>query len=496
MSIRQLLLASLMSSEQRTVIQELDGESFLLSEFEQNVHLMEQSLKRYINDPRKTIIGVAMRSGYDWVTCMMTSLKLNTVLLPVPLEFSDEQIVSLLDKASLVVVNDYDVEKRLSTLLPEKLLVNMKGVPLTAKPSQPVSIALPEDVISIIHTSGTTSSPKGVMIRDNALSSLVKALFTRIPTEPLSYLSVVPMSLLIEQVVGFIIPFLSGGRTIFMPVGMAEFGVGVEQSNEYINLFRKAEPNFGYLPPQLLTCLLERLETESKEQILGINDPHFVTGGTNVSETLLHALTDKNIKVFEGYGLSENSSVVSLNSPGMNRIGSVGKPLPGVNCRVVEGELRVKSSTLCAGYYSSDDSSCEIENGELFTGDLAEIQDGYLYIKGRKKHVIILANARNVSPEWVEKNYRKMPSVDDVIVVGDGNNHLSAVIFTQRNIECIREEQKKLQDLLPHFAVVRDCILVKNYDEFRAEYYTVTGRPIRKKIEDFLNQAQHREYVA
>lgn len=74
---------------------------------------------------------------------------------------------------------------------------------------------------------------------------------------------------------------------------------------------------------------------------------------------------------------------------------------------IVDGELRVRTPTLCAGYYNSDDTSCELTDGYLHTGDIAEIVDGFLYITGRKKHVIILSTARNISPEWVETVYMK-----------------------------------------------------------------------------------------
>ncbi len=495
MSIRKMLLDALEKNTDHLVVKELNGKEFGLQELKRDVLALEKALSVQIDSPSNTIIGIAMRSSYDWVKTFLAALKFGAVILPVPLDFTDEQISSLLGKASLVITNDHLVQERIAKILPSKQIFNSCGMPLNRNPIQSAS-TIPEDIIAIIHTSGTTSSPKGVMIRDEGLGILVESLFTRVPSKPLSYLSVVPMSLLIEQVLGIVMPLLSGGHTVFMPKAFPEFGQGVQQAEQYIALFKDAKPNFGYLPPELLSCLSKQLDIKDKISLLGPNDPHFITGGTNVPEALLLDLQEKNIKVFEGYGLSENSSVVSLNYPDNNRIGSVGKPLPSNSCRIENGELIVKSSTLCAGYYSLDETSCDIIKDELHTGDLAEIKDEFIYIKGRKKHVIILANARNVSPEWVEKSYKKLPSVDDLVVIGDGKNHLSAIIFTKKGISSIQQEQTVINEMLPEFAQVKDCILVNDYDAFREKFYTVTGRPMREKIASFFYKSEPKELVA
>ncbi|XES01486.1 hypothetical protein HEP87_64085 [Streptomyces sp. S1D4-11] len=138
---------------------------------------------------------------------------------------------------------------------------------------------------------------------------------------------------------------------------------------------------------------------------------------------MLQRLDAYGLTVHEGYGLSENSSVVSWNFPGAVRFGTVGRPLDHVRAELAEdGELLIRSTSLFAGYTREDPSSVVVDDqGRLHTGDLAEIDaDGYLRITGRKKNLVITAGGRNVAPEWVEARYRELGFVREAAVVADG----------------------------------------------------------------------------
>ncbi|AMO70426.1 AMP-dependent synthetase [Zhongshania aliphaticivorans] len=473
------------STPDRVVMHEMDGRSYLISQLLDDINKMAIGLKGQFGNCHGLVFGVAMRSSYEWVATLLAIQKVDAVLLPVPIEFSDDQINSLLAKATAIFVQNKNLEQRISTILPGKLCLTPELVRQT--PFGPYTGLLGEriegDITGIIHTSGTTSKPKGVMIRDEAVGLLVCNVMNRLPAKPLNYVSIVPMSLLIEQVLGIFIPILSGGTLTFMPSMMTEYGSASGNAVEYFNLIAPNNPNFLYLPPKLLEEANQLLQTKTCSQILGNDNPHIITGGAKVPMKILEALDAQGINIFEAYGLSENSSIISMNSVEQRVIGSSGTLLEGIVPKFVDGELLINTPTLCAGYYSSDDTSCEMTDGFLHTGDIAEIRDGYLYITGRKKNVIILSTSRNISPEWVESIYKESPYIDDIIVMGEGQDEPSAIILSESDPDLIRAELTRIESRLANFARIRKYIQISDIPTFRHDFYTVTGRPRRGVIE-------------
>ncbi|HEK1692582.1 TPA: AMP-binding protein [Pseudomonas putida] len=481
----------LAATPDRIVIREMDGRTHTLHELRRDVMRLASALEGRVGRCERKVFGIAMRSCYEWVYTLLAIQKVGAVLLPVPIEFSDDQIGSLLGKAAAVFVSDEKTASRLHGILPDKAcfipgqLMNQA----IGEEWRNEDELIPEGIVSIIHTSGTTSKPKGVMIRDEAVGLLVDNVMKRLPQQPLHYFSIVPMSLLIEQVLGVFIPILSGGTLTLMPEGVTEYGAASGNARQYLELIAPNQPNFLYLPPKLLEEANGLLEHCTVEQLFGPQRPHIITGGAKIPATVLEALEARGVQVFEAYGLSENSSIISLNSPAERRIGSAGKLLDGIEPKLVDGELLVRTPTLCAGYYNADDTACDLSDGYLHTGDIAEFRDGYLYITGRKKHVIILSTARNISPEWVENVYKESPLVDDMIVMGEGRDEPCAIVLSAAGAERVRSEMARLEHRLADFARVRQVRVIEDIALFREQFYTVTGRPRRAEIEArFIDQ--------
>lgn len=489
--ISQKMQDYLASTPDRVVIREMDGREYTLYELRRDVLRLASALEGRVGRCERKVFGIAMRSCYEWVYTLLAIQKVGAVLLPVPIEFSDDQIASLLGKATAVLVRDEKTAKRLHDILPDKpcfipgQLMNQAIGEEWRKEDE----LIPDGIVSIIHTSGTTSKPKGVMIRDEAVSLLVDNVMKRLPQQPLNYFSIVPMSLLIEQVLGVFIPILSGGTLTLMPEGVPEYGAASGNARHYLELIAPNEPNFLYLPPKLLEEANTLLQDCSVQQLFGAQCPHIITGGAKIPVSVLEALEAHGVQVFEAYGLSENSSIISLNSPAERRIGSAGKLLDGIEPKLVDGELLVRTPTLCAGYYNADDTACDLSDGYLHTGDIAELRDGYLYITGRKKHVIILSTARNISPEWVENVYKESPLVDDMIVMGEGKDEPCAIVLSGAGSDQVRREMARLEHRLADFARVRQIRVIEDIARFREQFYTVTGRPRRAEIEArFIDQ--------
>lgn len=483
--ITQKMQDYLAAAPDRLVIKEMNGRAYTLHELRQDVAQLAQALQARMGSCERKVFGIAMRSCYEWVSTLLAIQKVGGVLLPVPIEFSDDQIGSLLGKAAAVFVSDDKTARRLQQILPGKpcFIPGQLVADNTLQPWLQEDERLDAGIVSVIHTSGTTSKPKGVLIRDEAVGLLVDNVMKRLPQQPLDYFSIVPMSLLIEQVLGVFIPILSGGTLTLMPAGVAEYGSASGNARQYLELIAPNAPNFLYLPPKLLEEANLLLDSHSPEQLFGGNLPHIITGGAKIPVSVLHALEAKGVQVFEAYGLSENSSIISLNSPAQRQLGSVGTLLEGIEPRFVEGELLVKTPTLCAGYYNADDTACDLSGGYLHTGDIAELRDGFLYITGRKKHVIILSTARNISPEWVENVYKESPLIDDMIVMGEGKDEPCALILSAAGESAVRAEMALLEHRLADFARVRRIRVIEDIARFRDQFYTITGRPRRAEIE-------------
>jgi hypothetical protein len=219
--------------------------------------------------------------------------------------------------------------------------------------------------------------------------------------------------------------------------------------------------------------------------------PFLACGGAPVSRRVLTALADRGIVVYEGYGLSENTSVVSWNTPAAHRPGSVGRPLEHVRVRLApDGELLVRSSSLFAGYTTDDPTSLTLDaEGWLHTGDLAEIDDdGYLFLRGRKKNIVITSTGRNVAVDWVAARYREVPGVLAAAVLGDGLDELVGLLVVSGDLDEVRAAAIRYGETqLSDFERVRRLTLIAADDPRVAGLFTVTGRPVADRIKTLID---------
>ncbi|MFC5722752.1 AMP-binding protein [Streptomyces gamaensis] len=445
--------------------------------------------------PEGASVGVVAGNGPEWVAADLALLLGGLVEVPVPLAFSGEQAASLLREVRLCLADEAGALKLAEWGLAENITV----VPIHSHRGRadgdtwPEGLPIPSDerIIKIIHTSGTTGAPKGVKIRAKALEALLVSLNSVSPTGVYArYLSLVPFSLLIEQVTAVYLPIISGGRMVLLPDSTALLGTAGSRAEDVVTWMRAAHPTAAVLPPAAVSALDKAVRSGGgAEPILGTGQrPFLMAGGTPVDIGAQLRLDTAGLRVHEGYGLSENSSVVSWNTPDNWRPGTVGKPLPHCRVRVSEdGELLVKSTSLFAGYTVEDPTSRPVDaEGWLHTGDRAEIdEDGYIRILGRLKNVIITSHGRNVSPEWVEGNLRSCSSVVDAVVFGDGMEHLAAVLVTSQGInpETARQQARAhAEDHLAETDRPETFVVVPDSRAFRDKYFTVTGRPRRQLI--------------
>lgn len=454
-------------------------------------------------------VGLLAANSVEWVTADLAALFARAVEIPVPTAFSAPQAASLLAEADICLVDAQGAARLASwaeesggPVLPrhcQVLSVDTADLAVEAVAMElpPVAEEPDDAVVKVVHTSGTTSAPKGVQIRLHGIESLITSLVGHVEHGAFErYLSLVPLSLLIEQVAGLYMPFLAGGSVTFLPPGAALVGTAADAGPRMLSMLRQARPTAMVVPPTVAGLLLALCEQRPEEtsiqrhrRIFGHDGPVFIAcGGAPVPVEVLRRLDGYGITLYEGYGLSENSSVVSWNFPGQTRFGTVGKPLAHVEAELAaDGELLIRSDSLFAGYTREDPSSVVVdEHGRLHTGDLATIdEDGYIRITGRKKNVVITAGGRNLSPEWVEAQYRELGFVREAAIVADGLDQVHGLFVVDATHD--RDEARTRietfgRDRLSDIERVSVVRLMAEDDPDYSTCFTVTGRPRRDVI--------------
>lgn len=457
------------------------------------------------------IIGLVASNSIAWAQADLALLIGRYTEVPVPLGFSANQAAHLLAACQLILV-DESGRRQMAAWTATAAEAFPAHRTLSIEQINDLDVAAPSTtnegdwICKIIHTSGTTSKPKGVKIRARAIDVVLRSLnsLTR-QGDYARYLNLVPFSLLLEQITALYMPYLQKGCLILAPESQPQLGEAGASVADKIALMHHAAPSAMTLAPSMVEAIsaeAERLDggdVRALSQALFGRDtpPLLAAGGAPVSATTLHALKRRGIDVFVGYGLSENSSVACWNTRSEHRIGTVGKPMPHVQCKLSpEGELGIRSEAVFAGYVGSDPSACDLdEEGWLWTGDLATIDgDGYVAVTGRKKNVIITAHGRNVSPEFVEATYRQVHGVREIVVLGDQQETLTAFVVASHDSDPIALKQRLIEHGKVHLSDVErvaELVCLSERDAGLSELFTLTGRPRRQDIERYMKERRH-----
>jgi len=326
----------------------------------------------------------------------------------------------------------------------------------------------PRSLATLIYTSGTTGTPKGVMISQRnvvwTLESLRRAADLEMGVRMVSYL---PLAHIAERLATHYLGTYLAGEVWYCPnlAGVLEYiqearptlFVGVPRVYEKFHarlqsrfseaegikkvLLDKAlelnerrveaEVEGGRAP--VLAGLLDKIVLSKVREGLGMDQVDLaITAAAPISPDLIKFFLTIGIPLYEVYGMSENTGPATVTLPGAVKIGSVGKPLPGVEALLDEdGELKIRGGIVAEGYYKLDDSSREAFGAEgwLHTGDLARIdQDGFVWIVGRKKEIIITAAGKNIAPAQLETLLGNHPLISKACMIGDQRKFLSMII--------------------------------------------------------------------
>jgi long-chain acyl-CoA synthetase len=426
--------------------------------------------------------------------------------------------------------------------------------------------ASPEDLATIVYTSGTTGRPKGVMLSHQNLLSNVLALIEAVPgyTDDL-FLSVLPLSHAFERVVGYYAPMMTGGCVAFVR-SVDTLGedlvqlrptllVGVPRLYERVyDRIHAQAAHKGRIAQRLLDHTIalgwRRFSAAQLHEpalspgqrfvlsVLGfiVAKPILarfggrlriaVCGGAAISEEVSRFFLALGLPLLQGYGLTEAGPVVACNRIEDNQPSSVGKPLTGVETNVVDdGELLVRSSGVMLGYWRKAEATNEAvdADGWLHTGDLAELIDGYVYIRGRCKAIIVMATGEKAPSADIELALTLDPLIDQALVVGESRPFLAALLVLNKTAwqtfaaECgvdpddstvlqtsdiqgaVLEQLTIRMRGFPRHAQVRGVHLTLQPWTIEAGLVTPTAKPKRAAIEakfaaeiDYLYRHRHR----
>ncbi len=339
---------------------------------------------------------------------------------------------------------------------------------------------IPEGTAKLTFTSGTTGTPKGVCLSAESLLRVARELDQASkPTDPRHHLALLPLAILLENLGCY--AALYAGATLSVP---SQKTLGIQGASgvdvpRLLGCLATRKPESLILVPQLLLMLVSAAEQKAfNPQSLRFA----AVGGARVSEELLYRAQRIGIPVYEGYGLSECSSVVCLNRPGARRPGSVGRPLPHVEIRLADdGEVLVKGSTLL-GYLGQ----APLNDDWWPTGDLGEFDpEGFLYLNGRKKHQFVTSFGRNVNPEWVEAELTQRRHIAQAFVYGEAMPSNHALLWPHRS-DCTDEELAaavaQANEALPDYAQVHHWTRLDQPFTAANGLLTANGRPRRDAI--------------
>lgn len=436
-------------------------------------------------------VALSLKNGADWIAFEQASLGLGLVVIPLYTDDRADNIAYIIKDAAVkcLLLQDEARWKRIAPTVDEDTTLQHVYIqdggdgldcdycsvtalsevlphippPLILHESEPQSLA------TVVYTSGTTGRPKGVMLsHSNILENAHIALTMISIYQEDSFLSFLPISHMLERMAGYYLPMMSGSTvsfsrsipqladdlahirpTIMIAVpriferiygrinGQLEKGKASKRAifKSAIRVgwhkFENQQGRRGWHPRLLAHSVLDKLVGSKVRERLGGRLRFAISGGAALSPDVAKMFIGLGVEVLNGYGLTETSPVISCNIPTSNDPFSVGVVLNNLEARISsQDELQVKGPNIMLGYWNNHAATAEMidHDGWLSTGDLARIDNDHIYITGRIKDILVLSNGEKVPPGDMELAIANDSLFEQVMVVGEGQSFLGALI--------------------------------------------------------------------
>ncbi|OIO73457.1 MAG: long-chain acyl-CoA synthetase [Zetaproteobacteria bacterium CG1_02_53_45] len=464
--------------------------SLTYAELRQNITTVADFIQCHVT----SAVALLADNGPLWCLADLACAEAKLPLVPVPHFFSPAQMKHLIGSAGVDgILTEHPVQ--ILALL-EQLQqgcttaeLHVAGKSLSLIQLTVAQVSLPADCAKITFTSGSTGEPKGVCLSRHVMDTVAASLASVTGARSSDrHLSLLPYATLLENIGGLYAPLLVGATVVspsLAAVGLSgSSGLDVQR---FVGILIGSLATTCIMIPQMLHALVAAVEAGAPrpERLRFI-----AVGGAPVSLALLERAAKLGLPVFEGYGLSEASSVVAVNTPAANRPGSVGKLLPHARIAFADdGEILVKGG-LFSGYLGD----APLQSEYWPTGDIGHMDaEGFLYLSGRKNHIFITAFGRNVSPEWVERELSIEPAIAQCCVFGEARPFNVAVVVPGTGVDETRLGLAiaLANARLPDYAAVSKWLIADEPFSIENGLWTGTGRSRRSQImtayEDRLN---------
>ena len=482
-------------------------------------------------------IGVIGENRYEWQEAYLSITCGTGIVVPLDKALTENELLNLIERSEIEAIfytNKYtevmekaqkenigkikyyismDLEEKTGEIYSLRELVK-QGKELIEKGDRSfLDTEIDNDAMAVmLFTSGTTSQSKAVMLSNtNLVSNIydIGSVFNIDENDTL--LSFLPLHHCFECTVGFLFA-VSKGSTIAFCEGIRHIADNLKEYEATVmiavpvlfeNMYKKVWQGIdkkGKTKTVKFALKLSRIlrffKIDLRRKLFKDIHANFggklrmvVAGGAAFDKEAEKGFTDLGVDTFQGYGLSETAPVVAAENPTYHKLGSIGKPFPSYEVKIVDpdecgiGELAVKGPCLMLGYYNNEEATKEcMIDGWFHTGDLAYIdKDGFIFITGRKKSVIVLKNGKNVFPEETETLINKIPGVKESFVFGkpdeDDENDLKMcveVVFdrdamkkeygveTDEEIKAkIWEKIKEINKTMPKYKYVKELIITE-----------------------------------
>ncbi len=441
-------------------------------------------------------IAIVTENRPEWVIAYLSILTIGATAVPLDIQMPQEQLLFfLVTSKSQLVFSSTATEPLLRDLPASLRLVSMDSTTGTAKlmmsdliaqgqqkPAVTITVN-PDDVASLLYTSGTTKSPKGVLLTHGNFMANVKAIMMkRLAGSEDNFLIMLPLHHAYPFMVAFLVPLMLGARMTFLQslkgpdllqcIRETGINIAVGVPQVFAMIRRAIFDEIGRRPAlirQLITVLLGlsglvRAHTEwnlgkfffaSIHRRFGESLRLLCSGGAKLDPQIGKDLESLGFTIREGYGLTETAPVIAFSPLSGPKPGSVGPPMMNVKVRISNpnehgiGEVVVQGPNVMKGYDQNPVETAEvIRDGWFHTGDLGYLDsDGYVFLTGRLKELIVTPGGKNIIPEELEKEYQQSSAITELCVIalqrqGEEDEHLHAVVVP--NFEFLRE--KKIHD--------------------------------------------------
>lgn len=418
-------------------------------------------------------------NSIDWVVVDLACQYQGIILTPIPLYFSEEQVNKTIAsvKPDMVFTGSelHNGTKKTCTT------VKINAFHLTVSSE----LRAPFGTTKITFTSGSTGEPKGVCLSESNQLVVAESLLDVIDINAPRHLCLLPLPTLLENIAGVYAPLLAGGTVLLPSDDMRGFsGSKLSSPEKLLKCISINQPNTLILVPELLSVLTQACAA-------GWSAPtslkFIAVGGSKVSKTLILRARKAGLPVYQGYGLSECASVVSLCSAN-EQSASCGKILPHLKVDIINSEITVTGNSFL-GYLDNEDTWGV---SRVYTGDTGYILDGRLFIDGRIKNTIINSFGRNISPEWIESELLATGLFMQAVVIGDAKPFCTALLFPI-SPTCTREQLQgavnRVNNALPDYAQIYHPIFLDSPMTTAANLYTENMRPKRVVIQQHFDEA-------